>query len=245
MRTKSLVFLFMFFMNSEVFAGNNCFIAKTENDILKIEGAGCNERSSPDSTFKIPLALIGYDAGILKNTVEPTWSLREPHDVVSIRCNGKQTPETWMINSCVWYSRVIVKSLGLNKVKEYIKQFHYGNMNVESKQPNELSDFWLSSTLKISPQEQINFLESFTNRKLGISSKAYEMTKKIMFIQSLSNDWKLYGKTGMNHDETHAWFVGFIERDNKKILFVNHTVSGVNAKEDAIQKITTVIQNIQ
>jgi beta-lactamase class D len=30
-------------------------------------GESCDQRESPGSTFKIPLALMGYDAGLLKS----------------------------------------------------------------------------------------------------------------------------------------------------------------------------------
>src|SRR5687768_11627584 len=36
----------------------------------------CDERFSPASTFKVPLALIGYDAGVLKDAHDPAWSWR-------------------------------------------------------------------------------------------------------------------------------------------------------------------------
>ena len=33
----------------------------------------CDRRVSPASTFKVPLALIGYDAGILQDEFNPVW----------------------------------------------------------------------------------------------------------------------------------------------------------------------------
>jgi hypothetical protein len=36
----------------------------------------CDQRVSPASTFKIPLALIGYDAGILGDEHTPNWEYK-------------------------------------------------------------------------------------------------------------------------------------------------------------------------
>ena len=74
-----------------------------------------------------------------------------------------------------------------------------------------------SGSLKISPEEQVRFLQNFIDHKLPVSDKAYQMTKNIMFMQELSGGWKLYGKTGngnlnkiKNLDLQQGWFVGFI-----------------------------------
>ena len=36
----------------------------------------CDQRFSPASTFKVPLALIGYDAGILSDEHTPSWDYK-------------------------------------------------------------------------------------------------------------------------------------------------------------------------
>ena len=52
------------------------------------------------------------------------------------------------------------------------------------------------SSIKISGEEQITFLQNLHDRKLGVSDHAYEMTKEILFIDILINGWSLYGKSG-------------------------------------------------
>ena len=39
-------------------------------------GPACAERVTPASTFKVPLALIGFEAGILRNARVPIWTPR-------------------------------------------------------------------------------------------------------------------------------------------------------------------------
>jgi beta-lactamase class D len=66
-------------------------------------------------------------------------------------CKGTHSPRTWMKNSCLWYSRVLTKELGIKKFQEYVTKFNYGNMDLSG----GLTESWISSSLKISPMEQI------------------------------------------------------------------------------------------
>ena len=57
--------------------------------------------------------------------------------------------------------------------------------------------------------------------KLPISSNAIQMTKVLVFKEELSEGWNLFGKTGWSGSDIgkdgkileHAWFVGWIEKD--------------------------------
>ncbi|TIT08028.1 MAG: class D beta-lactamase, partial [Mesorhizobium sp.] len=42
----------------------------------------CDQRFSPASTFKIPLSLIGYDAGILSDEHTPSWEYKPEFNAV-------------------------------------------------------------------------------------------------------------------------------------------------------------------
>ena len=79
---------------------------------------------------------------------------------------------------------------------------------------NGLTHSWLSSSLALSPSEQIQFLQKIINKKLPVSQKAFSMTKDILYIQELAGGWKLYGKTGngLQLTKKHGWFVGWIEK---------------------------------
>ena len=59
-----------------------------------------------------------------------------------------------------------------------------------------LTDSWVSSSLKILPKEQADFLQKLVECKLPVSRESYDKTKKIMFIQEMSGGWKLCGKGG-------------------------------------------------
>jgi beta-lactamase class D len=253
---KKYIFAILLLLNTTIFSDTKCFIASQDGVVIQEEG-DCNTRHSPCSTFKIPLSVMGYDAGILIDELNPKWSFQEGY--VDFRENWKQDhwPTNWMEHSCVWYSHVIARILGIEKFKDYVARFDYGNMDVSGK--DALRRAWLSSSLKISGFEQIAFLEKLLDGALPTSQKSHELTSNILFIEDL-NGWKLYGKTGsgdfVNDDGSKnaqrqiGWFIGWIRKDDQKIIFAHYVEdekildysSGRMAKEEAKNKLLALIE---
>lgn len=227
----------------------SCFIFYDLNKgeiIQKFGGDQCKEQMSPCSTFKIPLSLMGYDSGILKDQNNPKWKAT-PQTIAKLNADVQedpsfkrvaemhaqdQTPKTWMIRSVVWYSQALTKKLGMQKFKRYVNSFAYGNQDINGN-PNKndgLTQSWLSSSLKISAEEQQEFLKQLITNKLPVTKSAINNTKDILFIEELCNGWKLYGKTGsgsiknsdniINSDLQIGWFVGWLEKSGQTYIFV-------------------------
>lgn len=233
------------------FASTKCFLAKEQNTAVIQEGV-CTTQASPCSTFKIAISLMGYNEGILIDETHPEWPFRQQLD----------TPTMWIQQSCVPYSQIITQKLGMKKFNDYVTKFHYGNQDLSGDKGanNGLTQAWLSSSLKISPEEQSLFLEKLLNNQLPVSLKAHEMTKNILFVEDLPNGWKLYGKTGSgalpmpdgSYDTTRqaGWFVGWIQKSNETIIFTHYiedevpqnTPAGPRAKAIAKEKLLTLIK---
>jgi beta-lactamase class D OXA-29 len=253
----------MLLFSTQVFAENSCFLARENNKIIEQEG-DCQTRYSPGSTFKIALSLMGYDAGILKDEKQPEWPFKKDYDFFINVCRGSHNPRTWIRDSCLWYSRVLTQRLGMNKFKDYVTKLNYGNKDIsgDKGKNNGLISAWISSSLEISPEEQTEFLQKLIDNKLPVSQKSLEMTKKIMFIQELSGGWKLYGKTGNGSQLTidrskkldiqHGWFVGWIEKDGRHIIFASHltddekqnTFASLRARNEALIKLWYLIDEL-
>lgn len=248
---------------STVFAAESCFLAKENSKILKREG-DCHTAYSPASTFKIALSLIGFDSNILHDEIHPSWPYKKGYDYYINVCKCDHNPSTWMRDSCLWYSRVLTSKLGMQKFQEYIKKFNYGNMDLsgDKGQSNGLTHSWVSSSLKISPHEQTEFLRQVVERQLPVSSASYDKTKKIMYIQELPGGWRLYGKTGNGRrfdqngtktDLQHGWFVGYIEKGQRKIVFASHivdsekqsTFASFRARNEALIKLWYLIDELE
>jgi beta-lactamase class D len=216
------------------FAAESCFLVKENNQVLISEG-DCTTRYSPASTFKIALSLIGFDSGILHDENNPSWPYKEEYSCYFNFCKSDHVPRTWMRDSCLWYSQILTRELGMEKFKAYIDNFNYGNRDLsgDKGQNNGLTRAWVSSSLEISPDEQTEFLQKIVEQTLPVSKTSYDLTKKIMFIEELPGGWKLYGRTGngtlldQNHNKTdlqHGWFVGYMEKGERRIVFTSHIV---------------------
>ncbi len=194
-----------------------------EGNILHYDG-DCETRYSPASTFKIPLALMAFDSGLLQDAHTP--SLIYQNDYNGYDSQKKTTdPTLWQKESIVWYSQHLTSRLGMVKFQNYVDQFDYGNMDLSGNQGQDdgLTQSWLSSSLMISPQEQIGFLTRLLNRDLDVSNHAYETTLAII-PEFLSENWIVHGKTGtgnIGHTDNRmlGWFVGWATQGFRKILF--------------------------
>lgn len=213
-------------------AQNNCFIALENNQIIEQIGK-CKTRHTPASTFKIALALMGFDSGILISPDEPLieftkerrkriGKLYYPKKFPNMLWSElPQTPSSWMFNSVIWYSQEITEKLGEKRFEEYTKKLNYGNMNVSGspKENNGLLRSWIYSSLKISPLEQVNFLNQLSRKELPLSIQAQENTIAIIKLENINDGWLLYGKTGGGKT---GWFVGWVEKDNRRIVFAQY-----------------------
>lgn len=242
-------------------ASENCFIAKQNNKVLREEG-DCKTRHTPCSTFKIAISLMGYNEGILIDETHPVFEFKPGYlDSIDL-WKQDHNPLMWMKHSCVWYSQILTKKLGMSKFKEYMIKLNYGNMDISGDivKNNGLTESWLSSSLTISPIEQIDFLQRLIAEKLPVSHEAQIMTKTIMFVEDLPDGWKLYGKTGngrqLSLDKTQkidlqqGWFIGWIEKNSRIITFANYisdtdiqdSYASIRAKAMAKEKLMEITQ---
>lgn len=265
MKKLFLLFLGMgSFLVTTTLADTKCFLAKESEKIITQEG-DCSLRYAPCSTFKIALSLMGYDDGLLIDETHPELPFQKGYVDWLDAWKQSHHPAIWMKNSCVWYSQVLTQKLGTEKFKNYLHKFNYGNQDVsgDKGKNNGLTNCWLSSSLEISPEEQVAFLQSLVARKIPISPKAHEMTKNILFLEELPNGWKLYGKTGSGSQLTkdraeklklqHGWFVGWIEKDGRAIVFAKHIAddkeqdiyASLRAKAETKEKLLTLIKDVE
>ncbi|HZZ13570.1 MAG TPA: class D beta-lactamase [Paraburkholderia sp.] len=201
-------------------------VADAKSARVLLQQGNCTERVTPASTFKIAISLMGYDAGFLKDEHTPTLPYREGYvDWGGQAWKQPTDPTRWLKYSVVWYSQQVTHALGEARFAQYAKTFHYGNADVtgDPGEHNGLERAWIGSSLKISPLEQVRFLETFLNRELPVSPVAFDMTRRIVETTPLANGWTVHGKTGMAYprgadgtqDQRHpyGWFVGWATKD--------------------------------
>lgn len=114
--------------------------------------------------------------------------------------------------------------------------------------------------MQISPQEEVSFLQKLLASDLPVSQKAQEITRNILYIKTLPNGWKLYGKTGgeqcqdaqQNKINTcqMGWFVGWLQKGKKQISFVYykqfpggaHFSLGLLAEKEALSQLDPMLK---
>lgn len=205
----------------------------------------CDVRQTPCSSFKLPLALIGFDSGILKGEHEPAWDF--PPDATGLRPEEKQKidPTTWESISVLWYSQKLVARLGAGPFQKYVDRFDYGNRDLtgDKGKDNGLTRSWVMSSLLVSPDEQVRFLKKLHDRQLGVSPQAYGLTEKILPRFPAADGWILTGKTGSgfqlapdgttrNRKLHIGWFIGWAEKGERKLLFAQLLVDDPDKPND-------------
>ena len=94
-----------------------------------------------------------------------------------------------------------------------------------------LSTYWLESSLKISPVEQVELLMKLQNNSLGFSSENINAVKDSIYLCS-SDTGKFYGKTGtgrVNGQDVNGWFIGYIETVDNTYFFATNIEADNNA----------------
>ena len=199
-------------------------------NIYDMENA--TNRVSPDSTYKIYDALFALEEGIITpNNSLMAWDKEiYPYE----EWNKDQNLDSAMKSSVNWYFDKINEQLGISRSYNYIKEIGYGNENISG----DVSSYWLESSLKISPVEQVELLTKLYNNELDFSSENVDAVIDSIRL-SVSESGTLYGKTGTGRVEGHdvnGWFVGFVETKGNTYFFAanigaDNDAAGRNASE--------------
>ena len=102
-------------------------------------------------------------------------------------------------------------------MKEYVQRLHYGNEDASG----PLNGFWLNSSLKISADEQVEFLKALYKEELPFSKRSVRIVKEILTLEETPR-YKLSAKTGggpLGENKTMGWFVGYLEAKDNVYFF--------------------------
>ncbi|HDA3752011.1 TPA: beta-lactam sensor/signal transducer BlaR1, partial [Staphylococcus aureus] len=186
------------------------------------------KRYSPDSTYKIYLALFGLDRHIIsdKNS-RMSWNHNQyPFD----SWNKDQDLNTAMQNSVNWYFERISNQIPKNYTATQLKLLNYGNKNLGS-----YKSYWMEDSLKISNLEQVIVLKNMMEQNSYFSKNEKKQLSSSLLIRKNEN-YELYGKTGtgiVNGKYNNGWFVGYVITNHDKYYFSTHLsdekASGKNA----------------
>jgi beta-lactamase class D len=190
---------------------------------LRYNEARCREQFSPFSTFKIPNSLIGLDTGVIADAeFAMKWDEKKypafNRDTLPFSAWWQEhTLRTAFQRSVVWYYRELALKVGEKRMKEYVRKLRYGNGDASG----PLNGFWLGSSLRISADEQVDFLKRFYRGELPVSKRSAAILKEVMTLEE-TPDYRLSGKTGggpLGEGRYLGWFVGYVETKGNTYFF--------------------------
>ncbi|MBF0545962.1 MAG: class D beta-lactamase [Candidatus Riflebacteria bacterium] len=196
-----------------------------KNEYIRLNSDKCKQRFSPCSTFKIPNSLIALETGIASDA---NFSLKWDGKINPIKTwNQDHNLKSAFSESCLWFFREIASRVGTETMNKFVNDMDYGNRDTSG----GLTQFWLDSTLKISPDEQIEFLKKLCTNRLPFSNRSVKLLKEIM-LATQTVEVSVYGKTGTAGDPikgaTMGWYVGFLEKSAHTYIFAANISGGDN-----------------
>ena len=182
-------------------------------------------RVAPDSTYKIYDALFGLEEGVI--TPQDSFIAWNGENYPFEAWNADQTLQSAMSSSVNWYFQSVDEQLGTTSVYDYIKEIGYGNKNMSG----DFSTYWMESSLKISPIEQVELLTQLQNNNFGFAPENINAVKDSICLSS-SDAGTFYGKTGtgrVDGQDVNGWFIGYIETADNTYFFATN----IGADSDA------------
>lgn len=191
-------------------------------------------RVSPDSTYKILGGLNALEQGVISTVSnEMAWNgVKYQFE----EWNRNQNLVSAMKNSVNWYFQELDTEIGMVEIERFLRDIGYGNCNING----GITDYWLESSLKISPMEQVMVLKNIFGNRYGWDIKNIDAVKDSIKVSEW-NDGVLYGKTGtgnINGNFVRGWFVGMVENEVGQYYFATYIEGEDNAKGSTAMEIT-------
>jgi beta-lactamase class D len=176
----------------------------------------------PASTFKILNSLIALETGVIADDLAlltwdgvtrtlPEWN-RDLNMKEAIRL------------SAYWFYQVLARRIGHGRMQKWVSQVGYGNQKIGG--PQDIDRFWLRGDLRITPQEQIQFLRRLYQNELPFSGRSLAMVKDLLVTEKTPS-YTIRSKTGwVGFDDgvipQIGWLVGYVEQDKNVYFFATN-----------------------
>jgi beta-lactamase class D len=197
---------------------------------IRYNEARCRERFTPFSTFKIPNSIIGLETKVITDgETSFRWEPKRFPESVNwtqppfVNWKHDHTLRSAMKDSVVWYYRELARRVGEEGMRRMVAQLGYGNRDVSGvwDSPNMSEAFWLNGSLRISADEQVEFLRKFYTGDLPVADRTTKIVKEILTLEKTA-DYTLSGKTGggtVAENRALGWFIGYVETKGNVCFF--------------------------
>lgn len=170
----------------------------------------------PASTFKICNSLVALETGIINDeNVIFKWDGKQRQ--VS-EWNSDTDMKNAFKNSTVWYYQELARRTGEERMTFWLKKAKYGNASISG----GIDGFWLWGGLRISPNQQIDFLRQLHDNKLPFSQRSMNIVKSIMIAKDTLG-YVVRAKSGLSKQGNQyvGWYIGYVTTKNNVYYFSN------------------------
>ncbi|MEG4201395.1 class D beta-lactamase [Microcoleus sp. Pol12A5] len=172
----------------------------------------------PASTFKIVNSLISLETGVISDELAVlTWDgIQRQISGWNRDLNMREAIKL----SAVWFYQVLARRVGHEQMQKWVAKVGYGNQKIGNK--DDIDKFWLEGELRITPNEQIQFLRRLYKNDLPFSERSLSLVKDIIVVEK-TPDYIIRAKTGWvsfgeQTGQEIGWYVGYLE-NNKNVYF--------------------------
>lgn len=193
------------------------------NEFIVSDDTRTKQAILPASTFKIPNSIIALETGVVADPDKDvfkwdgiTRSIKE--------WNKDHTLRTAIAASAVPVYQEIARRIGAERMQKYLDAFDYGNRDIGG----GIDRFWLTGGLRISPMQQVAFVDKLRRGTLPVSKRAQELTRDILPVTKIGESI-IHAKTGLiGVDDRTAvdgiktsvgWLVGWAQKSSAQTVF--------------------------
>lgn len=194
-----------------------------DQQLIASDNSRARDPVLPASTFKIPNSVIALETGIVADPDKDVFKWDGVTRSIA-DWNKDHTLRTAIAVSAVPVYQEIARRIGNERMQKYVDAFEYGNGDIGG----GIDRFWLTGGLRISPLQQIAFVDKLRRGALPVSKRAQELTRDILPVTK-AGDSIIRAKTGLTGvtDTTMTdgaktsvgWLVGWAEKGSAQTVF--------------------------
>jgi beta-lactamase class D len=176
--------------------------------------ARAGERFLPASTFKIFNSLVALETRVVADQDEViTW---DGVQRARAEWNQDQRMREAFQRSTVWFYQELARRIGVKRMSVVVNREGYGNRDISG----GIDRFWLSGGLRISADEQVEFLRRLHQGELDFRDSVVNTVKSLLILEN-TDEYTLRGKTGWGeiNGRQIGWWVGSVERQGRLSIY--------------------------
>ncbi|MEP7453486.1 penicillin-binding transpeptidase domain-containing protein [Phyllobacterium sp. SB3] len=197
------------------------FAALRNGKLIVNDNTRVREAILPASTYKIPHSIIAIETGVVSDPDKDVFKwdgIRRGFE----DWNQDHTLRSAIAASAVPVYQQIAHNIGHERMQKNLDALQYGNQNTNG----GIDHFWLSGDLRISPLQQIDFLERLHQGTLPVSRRSQDLTLDILPVIKVGSSI-IRAKSGLVgvddrrgiENATVGWLTGYAETGSAMTIF--------------------------